>query len=126
MSYNVDVGLFFFLGAGTRACSVSVSEVFSAGLTTVLTSKNTPYTLTAKPVRSKNICTANGRLIRMDTRIIKEPLPQIKAALVNELKGNKPPSQHALFIISMPYFSAHHHNVGVIFVLTGRFARSFR
>lgn len=89
----MDVGLFFFfLEVGAGACSTGVSEVFSAGLTTILTSKNTPYTLTAKPVRSKNICTANGKLIRMDTSIIIEPLPQIKAALVNELKGNKPPS----------------------------------
>jgi len=117
----VDVGLFFFLGAGSSACSVDVSEDFSAGLATILTSKNTPYTLTASPVRSKNICTANGTLRRMDTRIIIEPLPQIKAALVNELKGNKPPSKHVLFIISMPYFSALHHNVRLILFLLGAF-----
>jgi len=60
----------------------------------------------------------------MDTSIIIEPLPQIKVALVNELKGNKPPSQHALLIISMPYFLVHHQNVGVIFVLTGSFPMS--
>ncbi len=88
----MDVGLFFFLGAGAGICSAGFSEVFSTGLTTILTSKNTPYTLTASPVISKNICTAKGKLIRMDTRIIIEPLPQIKAAFVNEPKGNKPPS----------------------------------
>lgn len=53
---------------------------------------------------SKSICTANGKLIRIDTRIIIEPLPQVKAALVNEPKGNKPPSLHSFLIISMPYF----------------------
>lgn len=88
----MDVGLFFFLGAGAGICSVGASEDFSTGLTTILTSKNTPYTLTASPAMSKNICKAKGKLIRMDTRIIIEPLPQIKAAFVNEPKGNKPPS----------------------------------
>ncbi len=100
----MDVGLFFFLGAGAGACSVGASEDFSTGLATILISRNTPYTLMASPVMSKNICTTNGKLIRMDTRIIIEPLPQIKAAFVNKPKGNKPPSQYVLFIISMPYF----------------------
>lgn len=40
--------------------------------------------------------------MRIEIRIIIEPLPQIKAAFVNALKGIKPP-KNAVFT-SMPYF----------------------
>lgn len=85
LTYNVEVGPFFFLGAGT-GCSGGASDVFSTGLVTIFTSKYTPYTLSIRPIRSKVNCIASGKLISMEMRMIMEPLPQVKAALVNEPK----------------------------------------
>jgi len=85
LTYNVEVGPFFFLGAGA-GCSGGASRIFSTGLVTIFTSKYTPYTLSIRPMRSKINCIANGKLISMDMRMIMEPLPQVKAALVNKPK----------------------------------------
>lgn len=89
--YSVDVGPFFFLGAGTVGCSMESLASFSVGWTTIFTSRNTPYMLIISPVNNNNSCMTNGNLMRIDMRIIIEPLPQIRAALVNELKESKPP-----------------------------------
>ncbi|MFJ7669641.1 hypothetical protein ACIQXI_21440 [Lysinibacillus sp. NPDC097195] len=84
-TYNVEEGPFFFLGADT-GCSGGASGIFSTGLVTIFTSKYTPYTLSIKPISSKINCIANGKLISIDMRMIIEPLPHVKAALVNEPK----------------------------------------
>jgi hypothetical protein len=94
-TYKVEVGPFFFFGADT-CCSGVVSDVFSTGLVTIFTSKYTPYTLMMRPARSKKICMAKGKLMSIDTRMIIEPLPHVKAALVNEPKDSEPPSNMSI------------------------------